>query len=269
MHQFQLNNKVVVITGGAGLLGQKHAQAIAEASGISVLLDINASAVKKAAQTINGECCGLKVDITNVSEVKKAKSIILKKYKTVTALINNAAHNPKITNGKTSISRNRFENFTVDQWHKDLNVGLTGALICSQIFGTYMAKKGEGVIVNISSDLGLIAPDQRIYTKSGVHNDNQMVKPASYSIIKHGLLGLTKYCATYWADQGVRVNALCPGSVVNQQSKDFVKKLTKLIPLGRMARADEYKAAIVFLLSDASSYMTGSTLSIDGGRTCW
>jgi len=269
LQQFQLNGKIVVITGGAGLLGLKHAQAIAEAGGTPILLDINSSALKRATKSINGESLGLKVDITNVGEIKNAKNTILKKFKTIDALINNAANNPKITKGKISSEKNRFEDITLGRWQKDLDVGLTGAFLCSQIFGAYMAEKGRGRIINISSDLGLIGPDQRIYMKDGKPKKDQNVKPVTYSVLKHGLLGLTKYCATYWADQGIQVNALCPGGILDGQSKEFITKLTGLIPLGRMAKEDEYKAAIVFLLSDASSYMTGSTLSIDGGRTCW
>jgi NAD(P)-dependent dehydrogenase (short-subunit alcohol dehydrogenase family) len=132
-----------------------------------------------------------------------------------------------------------------------------------------MAKKKSGVILNISSDLGLIAPDQRIYREKNVPEEKQKVKPVTYSIVKHGLIGLTRYLATYWADKGIRVNAVCFGGVYNNQPEDFVKKLVKLIPMGRMAKPDEYKGAIQFLISDASSYMTGSIVVIDGGRTCW
>ena len=132
-----------------------------------------------------------------------------------------------------------------------------------------MSRNGKGVILNISSDLGIIAPDQRLYKKSGLPDDKQPVKPVTYSVIKHGLIGLTKYLATYWVDKGVRVNSISLGGVSNNQNSKFVERLTNLIPLGRMAHENEYKAAIIFLVSDASSYMTGSNLVIDGGRSCW
>lgn len=259
---FDLQKKVIIITGGGGLLGLKHAEAIAEANGIPVLFDINPGVKSKYFDVVT--------DITDKQSVTSGLKIVLQKYHRVDALINNAANNPKVENngiGKKNWSR--LENFPIEIWQRDLAVGLTGAFLCSQIIGQYMAKKGGGVILNISSDLGIVAPDQRIYRKKGLTNSLQPVKPITYSVIKHGIIGLTKYLATYWANQGIRVNAICPGGVYNHQPEEFVRKLTSLIPLGRMANTDEYKAAIVFLISDASSYMTGSTLIIDGGRTCW
>jgi NAD(P)-dependent dehydrogenase (short-subunit alcohol dehydrogenase family) len=125
------------------------------------------------------------------------------------------------------------------------------------------------VILNVASDLSLIGPDQRLYRQDGLPEDRQPVKPITYSVVKSGLIGLTRYLATYWADAGVRVNAISPGGVANNQPEEFVARLRKLVPLGRMANQDEYQGAILFLCSDASSYMTGANLVIDGGRTCW
>jgi NAD(P)-dependent dehydrogenase (short-subunit alcohol dehydrogenase family) len=155
------------------------------------------------------------------------------------------------------------------QWEQDLAVGLKGAFLCSQVFGTEMARRERGVILNVASDLALIGPDQRIYQRNGVSEDRQPVKPVTYSVVKSALLGLTRYLATYWADRGVRVNAISPGGVYNGQDSEFVAKLSNLIPLGRMASVNEYRGCILFLCSDASSYMTGANLVVDGGRTAW
>lgn len=270
--RFRIDGKVAVITGGAGLLGIEHAKAIAQTGGIALLWDIDASAAKKQAAIIAKEfdvdAKGYRVDITNPDQIKKALKNILKEYGHVDILINNAARDPKVDRS-TNPAWSRLENFSMDFWDKDIAVGLTGAFLCSQVIGTHMAEHGGGVILNISSDLGLISPDQRIYKKSGLAKNQQPVKPVSYSVVKHGLIGLTKYLATYWAEDKIRVNAICPGGVYTNQPEEFVKKLSSLIPLGRMAHKDEYHGAIQFLVSDASSYMTGSCLVVDGGRSVW
>tara|TARA_B100000767_G_C19741923_1_gene526615 strand:+ start:71 stop:697 length:627 start_codon:yes stop_codon:yes gene_type:complete len=175
-------------------------------------------------------------------------------------------------NGNEIVSCSRadglvFENFLLEDWDFQLKVGLTGAMLCSQVFGQEMAKRGEGIILNIASDLSVFAPDQRLYKKDGLRPDQQPVKPVTYSVIKHGLIGLTKYLATYWAEQGVRCNALSPGGVYNGQSDEFVQKLIELIPLKRMASKDEYRGAVQFLCSDASAYMNGQNIVMDGGRS--
>lgn len=269
---FDLSGRVAVITGGAGLLGRKHAEIIAASGGSPVLLDLAVACPERPAAELAAqwgvEALGLGVNITSPADVERARDAILGKFGHIDILINNAANNPKMEGGG-SVSWSRLENFSLDLWNADLSVGLTGAFVCSRTFGAEMAKRGKGVILNIASDLAIIAPDQRLYHVDGLPASEQPVKPVTYSVVKAGLVGLTRYLATYWADAGVRVNAISPGGVFNGQPEGFVKKLAQLIPMGRMANVDEYQGAILFLCSDASSYMTGTNLVVDGGRTCW
>jgi NAD(P)-dependent dehydrogenase (short-subunit alcohol dehydrogenase family) len=272
LQEFRLDNRVAVITGGAGLLGRKHAETIIEAGGEVVILDINEKALTEAKnyflEEYKKEILALNVDITDEKQLLKAKENIFKHFKKYPEiLINNAAIDPKMEKeDKKDLSR--LENFKLEQWNLEIAVGLTGALLCSRIFGAEMVKMKKGVILNISSDLGIIAPDQRLYRKEGVPEDQQPVKPVTYSVIKHGMIGLTRYLATYWADKGVRTNAVCFGGIYNNQPDDFVKKLIGLIPMRRMAKKDEYKATVLYMISDASSFMNGAIVSVDGGRTC-
>ena len=269
---FDLTGRVAIITGGGGLLGRRHAEAIAEAGGIPVIADSD------------GECCdavvshirklfttpvwGVHVDITIAKQVKGLLDQVAEHFGRIDILINNAANNPKFEN-PDSVQWSRFENFPLDRWNDDVGVGLTGVFLCSQIIGSYMAEHGGGVILNIASTMAIAAPDQRIYHRPGIPEDQQMVKPPSYAAIKAGVIGFTRYLATYWATAGVRANAISPGGVYDGQDELFVKNYSHRVPFGRMADADEYKGAILFLCSDASSYMTGANLIIDGGLTCW
>jgi NAD(P)-dependent dehydrogenase (short-subunit alcohol dehydrogenase family) len=267
---FDLTGRVAIITGGTGLLGQQHAEAIAGAGGIPVLADIRTITASDPAfrERFGKYACAIEVDITDPGSVKTLLGKVLSEYGRVDILVNNAANNPKMEDN-SGVEFSRLENFSLEQWEADLAVGLKGAFLCSQVIGTEMARLRQGVIVNVASDLAVIAPDQRLYRKAGLPEDQQPVKPVTYSVVKTGLVGLTRYLATYWADRGIRVNAISPGGVYNNQADDFVERLTTLIPLRRMAHVNEYQAAILFLCSDASSYMTGTNLVIDGGRSCW
>jgi NAD(P)-dependent dehydrogenase (short-subunit alcohol dehydrogenase family) len=270
--RFDLTGRVAIITGGLGLLGQQHGEAIAAAGGIPVLVDMREGppeAKSPASHDRFGPSCrAFQADITDPAQVAAVLDKVLTAYGHVDILINNAANNPKMET-PADLANARLEKYPLAQWQADLAVGLTGAFVCSQIFGTEMARRRRGIILNIASDLAVIAPDQRLYRREGLSEDQQPVKPVTYSVVKSGLVGLTRYLATYWADCGVRANAISPGGVYNGQADDFVVRLSSLIPMGRMAHRDEYQAAIVFLCSDASSYMTGTNLILDGGRTCW
>ena len=270
---FDLTGRVAVITGGAGLLGVKHAQAIAEMGGTPVLLDLDGeraeACAKEVAVAFGVQTLGLATDIIKPQAIADALSQMLEAFGRVDILINNAANNPKVEGGVGGLQWSRLENYPLEVWNQDIAVGLTGAFLCSQIIGAELARRGKGVILNVASDLALIGPDQRIYHQPGLPEEQQFVKPVTYSVVKSGLVGLTRYLATYWANKGIRVNAISPGGVYDKQDDAFVQRLTNLIPLGRMAHQDEYQAAVIFLVSDASSYMTGANLVMDGGRTCW
>jgi NAD(P)-dependent dehydrogenase (short-subunit alcohol dehydrogenase family) len=269
---FELNGRVAIVTGGAGLLGYHHGAILAAAGAHVVLIDLPiadpAGRASQLAAAHGIECLGCGGDITNEAGLEVIRDQVLQRFGRIDILINNAANNPKVeeTAGKTW---SRLENFPLETWDADIRVGLTGAFLCSRIFGVEMAKRRSGVIVNVASDLGIIAPDQRLYRVDGLPEDQQPVKPVTYSVVKTGLLGLTRYLATYWSSANVRVNAISPGGVFNGQPEVFLNRLEQLIPMGRMANQNEYQGAILFLCSDASSYMTGTNLVVDGGRTCW
>lgn len=267
---FRLDGKGAIVTGGAGLLGAQFCEALAAVGAQPIIWDINEDAAQGVARRISEkyqvQAIAQKVEITQAASIRKNFDDLIKICPNVQILINNAANNPKVGDN-TQINWSRFENFSLEQWDQDILVGLTGAFLCSQVVGTYLAEKKRGVILNIASDLSVIAPDQRLYRQEGLKDSEQPVKQVTYSVIKHGLVGLTKYLATYWPERNVRVNAISPAGVYNNHNEEFVKRLTNLIPMGRMADHDEYNAAVIFLCSDASKFMTGQNIIIDGGRT--
>ena len=270
---FRLDAKVIVITGAAGLLGKKHAEAIAAYGGTPVLLDLSQEAVEKVADELSAKfgvvAVGKAVDITDEQQIKENADWLIKKFGKVDGLVNNAANNPKVEcDGQKNFSR--FESFSLETWNQDISVGLTGAYLCAKYYGTKISENPNGgSIINISSDLGLIGPDQRLYRKEGLEDKKQPVKPVTYSVVKAGLIGLTRYIATYWAEQNVRCNAMCPGGVENGQSEGFLKEVNSRIPMGRMANSNEYQGTLLWMLSDSSSYLTGAVIPVEGGRTAW
>jgi NAD(P)-dependent dehydrogenase (short-subunit alcohol dehydrogenase family) len=270
--KMRLSENLVVITGATGLLGKQHAYAVLEESGRVVLLDINQSALDEFASELSNQYPGsflaLKCDISNEQEILDALSAVQKAFGTPNGLVNNAAINPSVE--KNSRRFSRIEDITKSEWDLEFQVGLWGSFLCSRIFGAAMIEAGiSGSIVNISSDHGLIAPNQNLYKVDGLKDSEQPVKPVTYSVIKHGLIGLTRYLATYWADSDIRVNTLCPGGVLNGQNEQFLNRFNSIVPMGRPARPSEYQGALKFMLSEESSYMTGSTVVIDGGRSVW
>ena len=271
LDKFNLEGETALITGASGLLGVEHAKALLETGATVVLTDIDEISLSVVCDDLiktfgkNRIICKA-MDVTNEENIKAVATELASVN--IGILINNAAIDPKVNNN-SMVETSRLENFLLDDWNFQLNVGLTGAMLCSKIFGSAMAQQKRGVILNIASDLSVFAPDQRLYEKDGLKWSEQPVKPVTYSVIKHGLIGLTKYLSTYWCDRGVRCNALSPGGVLNGQNDEFVQKLNELIPIKRMASNDEYRSAVQFLCSDASAYMNGQNVVMDGGRSAW
>jgi len=272
---YNLKNKRVLVTGSEGLLGKSHVEAVINNGGQVISCDIafkdyvldknNKYTFNKNKNILFYHC-----DITCENDIKEMFSNLFNLEFLPNCLINNAANNPKFESLDRKFSR--FENFDTNIFINDFKVSILGSYLCSKYIYLFNMKKikSETInIINISSDLGIIAPDQRLYSKEEFSLTNEdLVKPVSYSICKHGLHGLTKYLATY-DPLNMRSNTLCPGGIFNNQSEEFLKRIKNRIPMQRMASKDEYKGAINFLLSDESKYMTGSTITIDGGRCCW
>ena len=257
---YDLKSKAIIITGGAGLLGSRIVKIILEHGGIPIIFDNDKVKINKLKKILKEKINLVhfyKVDITKKKQLKNVINRIHKKFKKIDCLINNAGFNPKLGQ-----KNNKFENFSIEQWNKEIQIGLTGSLIVTQEVVKKMIKQKNGNIINISSDLGIIAPSQFLY------EDNEK-KPISYSVVKHGIIGFSKYLSTYLAEYNIRSNTLCPGGISNYQPKKFVNKIKKLIPLKRMAEINDYDGIILYLCSDYSSYMTGSVIVCDGGRSVW
>jgi NAD(P)-dependent dehydrogenase (short-subunit alcohol dehydrogenase family) len=270
---FSLRGKLIVITGATGLLGRMHSEAVACYGGTPVLLDLSQQAVDDLANELNEkyqvDSIGFEIDITNEESIQKNAKFLMDRFGKIDGLVNNAANNPKVEDSK-EVNFSRLENFPLNIWNDDIAVGLTGSFLCAKHYGLAISKNPDGgSIINISSDLGLISPDQRLYMKSDVSDEQQSVKPVTYSVVKTGLIGLTRYLATYWAEQNVRCNAMCPGGIENNQPAVFIKNVVTRIPLRRLAKVSEYQSTLLWMLSDASSYLNGAIVPVDGGRTAW
>jgi len=269
--RFSLVGKVAVVTGSLGLIGRNHCLALAEAGAYVVVTDLEQQACDVFASELSIEysikSIGLSCDITDKASVIELKDRILEHFMKIDVLVNNAAINDMFENPTAAAEQSKFENYPLELFQKSLAVNVTGVFLCSQVLGNEMAKQGSGSIINIASTYGIVAPDQSLY----MHPDGSQsfYKSAAYSVTKGAVISFTRFLATYWGHQGVRVNALSPGGVENNQDAYFVANYSKRTPLGRMAEATDYQGAIVFLASDASSYMTGANLVVDGGWTAW
>ncbi|MDZ7267860.1 MAG: SDR family oxidoreductase [candidate division KSB1 bacterium] len=266
---FDLRHRVIILTGGAGLLGREYARALSQAGAHVVVADIDARAAREVVAELPGaEGLAVATDVTQPASVHALVRQTLAKFERVDGLVNNAALDPKFDAGQAHRHNHRFENYPLELWQRSLAVDLTGMFLCSQAVALPMLEQRRGVIVNIASIYGLVGPDQRIYQRPG-EDELMRCKPVSYSVTKSAVLGFTRYLATYWAGKGIRVNTLTLGGVQHEQEPEFVQRYQNRVPLGRMAGRGEYCGALIFLLSEASAYMTGANLVVDGGWTAW
>ncbi|MEG8947682.1 SDR family oxidoreductase [Rosettibacter firmus] len=267
MEIFSLKNKVAIVTGAIGLLGKEHCKALSEAGANVIVVDLNEEECKEFAKSLPTESMGIYADVTNPESIKNLRDKVIEKFGRIDVLVNNAAINDMFENPKAALEQSKFENYPLELWQKSVDVNLTGVFLCSQIIGSVMAKQKSGSIINIASTYGIVAPDQSLYQDK----DGKQIfyKPPAYSATKGAIIMFTKYLAAYWGNSGVRVNTLTPGGVENFQDEFFIEQYSKRTMLKRMAKPTDYKGALIFLASDASAYMTGANLIVDGGWTAW
>jgi NAD(P)-dependent dehydrogenase (short-subunit alcohol dehydrogenase family) len=266
---FSLEGKTALVTGALGLLGKHHCHALAEAGASVVAADLDPRQAHTFAAELEEQyghgALGVATNITDPGSVESLKVQTLRRFMGIDVLVNNAAVDDVfVAAGREEV---RFENYPLELWRRSLDVNVTGTFLCSQIIGAEMARRGQGSIINIASTYGIVAPDQSIYEKPD--GSQTFFKSPAYPTTKGAVISLTRYLATYWGRSGVRVNSLSPGGVENSQEHYFIRNYSARTPLGRMAKPTDYKGAIVFLSSDASSYMTGANLIVDGGWTAW
>lgn len=269
--KFDLGGRAAIVTGGAGLLGAEFCRTLAEAGAGVVVADLNAAAAEKTARALTESgyrAAGFGLDVTRPESCQGAVELALSKFGRLDILVNSAALDPKFDPDAAArgIAPGAFEDYPLEQWNAALNVNLTGMFLMTQAAVKPMLAQGRGSIINICSTYGLNGPDQRIYVKEG---QRVAFKPVYYTVTKAGVMGFTKYLAAYYAGTEIRVNALTPGGVFNNHEEYFVKNYSAKTILGRMARKDEMNGALLFLASEASSYMTGNNVVVDGGWTAW
>jgi len=267
MERYSLKNKIALVTGSCGLLGREHCQALSEAGATVIATDIEQERCREVVEELPGNAIDLAMDVSDEKSVCEALSLALAEFGKIDILVNNAAVNEKVEALDNSGEPAFLETFALKNWEIQLRVNLTGVFICCKVLGGKMADQQSGSIINIASTYALKAPDQSIYKDNFGHQ--RFIKSPAYPVTKAAVLSLTRYLAAYWGRSGVRVNALSPGGVENGQEEWFIDNYSDRTPMGRMAVPGDYRGALVFLASQASSYMTGANLVVDGGWTIW
>lgn len=271
---FSLRGKVAVVTGALGLLGREHCRALAEAGADIVATDLDQDACTAFAEEITenrggggNRAMGIGANVTDRGSVRALLDAALEKFGRVDVLVNNAAINDMFENPAMAGELSKFENYPLEMFQRSLDVNITGMFLCSQIIGAEMARAGSGSIINVASTYGIVAPDQSLYRRPD--GTQTFYKSAAYPVTKGAVISFTRFLAAYWGERNIRVNTLSPGGVENSQDEYFIRQYSARTPLGRMARPNDYQGALIFLASDASAYMTGANLVVDGGWTCW
>jgi 2-deoxy-D-gluconate 3-dehydrogenase len=254
------------------LLGRQYIRTLLSAGANVVVADLDGNAAAReaaaAVEEVGGQAIGIAVNVAIPDDVNRMVEAAMVRWNRLDILINNAAIDPKADASVAAKLANTFEDFPLAIWKQSLDVNLTGAFLCAQAAGKVMVQAGRGVMVNVSSTYGVVAPDQRLYQRDG-EAEQTLFKPASYAVTKAGIAHFTRYLAAYWGASGIRVNTLTPHGIFNAQDEQFLKRYNERTPMGRMARLDEMNGPLLFLVSDASSYMTGANLIVDGGWTAW
>ncbi len=270
LERFRIPGRVAVITGGGGLLGASHCKALAQAGATVVAADIDEGSAERVAsevrKEVGAEALAIRADVSDRSSVQEMVAAVIDRFGEIDILVNNAALDPKFDQASAGKHSAAFEDFPQQLWDQSVAVNITGMFLAAQAVSRPMLQAGRGVIVNVASTYGLVGPDQRLYQRE---DQPAQFKPVTYSVAKAAVLGLTRYLATYYAGKGIRVNALTPGGVFAGHDEEFVRRYSARTVLGRMAEKEEISAALLFLVSDASSYMTGANLIVDGGWTAW
>ncbi len=271
MTPFNLKDRVAIVTGAMGLLGKEHCLALLEAGATVVVADLDqgsaASYATELAASYEGRALGIGVDVGSPESVAAMSDEVFRRFDRVDILVNNAAIDDKVESPKLALELSRFENYPLESWERLLRVNLTGAFLCCQSIAPRMAARKSGSIINVASTYGVVAPQQGLYLDR--EGNQRFFKSPAYPVSKAGLLHLTRFLASYYGASGVRANSLSPGGVKNAQSEDFQQEYASRVPLARMAEKGDYRGALVFLASDASAYMTGANLVVDGGWTAW
>ena len=269
LDKFRLEGQAAVVTGGAGLLGKEFCRTLAEAGANVVVADLNADAARQVADDLTAQgfsAVGAQVDVTQPDSTRAMVETSVKAFGRLDVLVCSAALDPKFEPQHQGQHGNTFEDYSLQSWKDALDVNLTGMFLCTQAASRQMVVQDHGSMILICSTYGLVGPDQRIYKREG---QPQQFKPVYYSVTKAGVLGLVRYLATYYAGKNIRTNALTPGGVYNNHDETFTSNYSARTVIGRMAKRDEMNGALLFLASEASSYMTGSNVVVDGGWTAW